>query len=65
MAGGDWDRDVATCSRSAGPGHDRARHAVIPLTAIQSEYSIMERMFETDVVPACAELGIGFVRSAH
>jgi aryl-alcohol dehydrogenase-like predicted oxidoreductase len=38
---------------------------VIPLTAIQSEYSIMERMFETDVVPACAELGIGFVRSAH
>ena len=32
-----------------------------PLTAIQSEYSIMERMFEADVIPACAELGIGFV----
>ena len=33
----------------------------MPLTAIQSEYSIMERMFETDVIPACAELGIGLV----
>ncbi|OFB35877.1 aldehyde oxidase [Mycolicibacterium sp. (ex Dasyatis americana)] len=39
----------------------RAAHAVTPLTAIQSEYSMMERMFETDVIPACAELGIGFV----
>jgi len=28
---------------------------------IQSEYSIMERMFEADVIPACEELGIGFV----
>jgi aryl-alcohol dehydrogenase-like predicted oxidoreductase len=39
----------------------RAAHAVTPLTAIQSEYSMMERMFEVDVVPTCAELGIGFV----
>jgi aryl-alcohol dehydrogenase-like predicted oxidoreductase len=39
----------------------RAAHAVTPLTAIQSEYSMMERMFEADVIPACAELGIGFV----
>jgi aryl-alcohol dehydrogenase-like predicted oxidoreductase len=39
----------------------RRAHAVTPLTAIQSEYSIMERMFETDVIPACEELGIGFV----
>ena len=39
----------------------RRAHAVTPLTAIQSEYSIMERMFEADVLPACAELGIGFV----
>lgn len=36
-------------------------HAVTPLTAIQSEYSMMERMFETDVIPACEEMGIGFV----
>lgn len=39
----------------------RRAHAVTPLTAIQSEYSIMERMFEKDVIPACAELSIGFV----
>jgi aryl-alcohol dehydrogenase-like predicted oxidoreductase len=39
----------------------RRAHAVTPLSAIQSEYSIMERMFEKDVIPACEELGIGFV----
>jgi aryl-alcohol dehydrogenase-like predicted oxidoreductase len=39
----------------------RRAHAVTPLTAIQSEYSIMERMFEKDVIPACDELNIGFV----
>ena len=32
-----------------------------PLTAIRREYSIMERIFEADVLPACAELNIGFV----
>lgn len=39
----------------------RRAHAVTPITAIQSEYSMMERMFEKDVLPACQELGIGFV----
>jgi len=39
----------------------RRANAVTPMTAIQSEYSIMERMFEKDVIPACGELGIGFV----
>lgn len=39
----------------------RRAHAVAPLTAIQSEYSIMERMFEKDVIPVCEELRIGFV----
>ncbi len=39
----------------------RRAHAVTPLSAIQSEYSMMERMFEKDVIPACGELGIGFV----
>jgi len=39
----------------------RRANAVTPLTAIQSEYSIMERMFEKDVIPTCEELGIGFV----
>ncbi|MDE7280731.1 MAG: aldo/keto reductase, partial [Ruminiclostridium sp.] len=39
----------------------RLAHSVTPLTAVQSEYSIMERMFEKDVIPACEELGVGFV----
>lgn len=39
----------------------RRAHAVTPLTAIQSEYSMMERRFEEDVIPVCEELGIGFV----
>lgn len=39
----------------------RRAHAVTPLSAIQSEYSMMERSFERDVIPACKELGIGFV----
>ena len=39
----------------------RRAHSVTPITAIQSEYSIMERMFEKDVIPTCEELGIGFV----
>ncbi len=39
----------------------RKAHAVTPLTAIQSEYSMMERMFERDEIPACKELNIGFV----
>ena len=45
------------------PSEDQVRraHAVTPLAAIQSEYSMMERMFEKDVIPACEELGIGFV----
>lgn len=36
-------------------------HAITPLTAIQSEYSMMERIFEKDVIPTCQELNIGFV----
>ena len=36
-------------------------HEITPLTAIQSEYSMMERMFEKDVIPLCKELNIGFV----
>lgn len=39
----------------------RRAHAVTPLTAVQSEYSMMERMFEKGVIPTCKELGIGFV----
>jgi aryl-alcohol dehydrogenase-like predicted oxidoreductase len=39
----------------------RRAHAVTPLTAIQSEYSIMERVFEEEVLPLCRDLNIGFV----
>jgi aryl-alcohol dehydrogenase-like predicted oxidoreductase len=39
----------------------RAAHAVTPMSAVQSEYSMMERTFEQGVIPACEELGIGFV----
>lgn len=43
------------------PDQIRRAHAVTPITAIQSEYSMMERMFEKEVIPTCEELGIGFV----
>jgi aryl-alcohol dehydrogenase-like predicted oxidoreductase len=39
----------------------RIAHSVTPLSAIQSEYSMMERIFEKDVIPICEELNIGFV----
>ena len=39
----------------------RKAHAVQPLTAIQSEYSLMWRKPEEDVLKVCEELGIGFV----
>lgn len=39
----------------------RRAHAVQPVTAVQSEYSIWWRAPESDVLPTCSELGIGFV----
>lgn len=39
----------------------RRAHAVQPVTAIQSEYSIWFRDVEAEVLPVCEELGIGFV----
>lgn len=39
----------------------RKAHAVQPLTAIQSEYSLMWRAPEEEVLQVCEELGIGFV----
>lgn len=39
----------------------RRAHAVQPVTALQSEYSLMTRQPENDVIPTCEELGIGFV----
>ncbi|KIS28610.1 aldo/keto reductase [Arthrobacter sp. SPG23] len=39
----------------------RRAHAVHPITALQTEYSLWEREPETKVFPLLAELGIGFV----
>ena len=41
------------------PDQIRHAHAITPLSAIQSEYSMMERMFEKEVLPLCQELNIG------
>ena len=45
----------------AGPETIRKAHAVQPVTALQSEYSLWRRDPEGDVLPLLAELGIGFV----
>ncbi|PHY17578.1 aldo/keto reductase [Caulobacter sp. BP25] len=39
----------------------RRAHAVQPVTAVQSEYSLWTRDPEPEVLPVCEELGIGFV----
>lgn len=39
----------------------RRAHAVQPVAAVQSEYSLWTRDPEAEVLPACEELGIGFV----
>ncbi len=39
----------------------RRAHAVMPVTAIQSEYSLWTRDPEPEILPLCEELGIGFV----
>ena len=45
----------------AGPETIRRAHAVQPVSALQTEYSIFERDVEEAVLPAVRELGIGFV----
>ncbi|MEU1973447.1 aldo/keto reductase [Microbacterium sp. NPDC019599] len=45
----------------AGAGTIRRAHGVHPVTAVQSEYSLWTRDPEPEVLPVCAELGIGFV----
>jgi aryl-alcohol dehydrogenase-like predicted oxidoreductase len=45
----------------AGVSNIRKAHAVHPVSAVQSEYSLWERNLEQDVIPALAELKIGLV----
>jgi aryl-alcohol dehydrogenase-like predicted oxidoreductase len=45
----------------AGAANIRRAHAVHPVTALQSEYSLWERNIEAEVLPTIRELGIGLV----
>jgi aryl-alcohol dehydrogenase-like predicted oxidoreductase len=45
----------------AGPDTIRRAHAVQPVSALQTEYSIFERAVEVEIFPTLRELGIGFV----
>lgn len=45
----------------AGVTNIRKAHAVLPVTALQSEYSLMWREPEDQIIPVLRELGIGFV----
>ncbi len=45
----------------AGAETIRRAHAVQPVTALQSEYSVWWRVIEEAVLPTCEELGIGLV----
>src|SRR4029079_12503759 len=45
----------------AGPGASRRAHAVHPITALQSEWSLWTRDPEGEVLDTVRELGIGFV----
>jgi len=45
----------------AGEATIRQAHAVHPISALQSEYSLWERNLEGDIIPVLCELGIGLV----
>jgi aryl-alcohol dehydrogenase-like predicted oxidoreductase len=45
----------------AAPDTIRRAHAVHPITALQTEYSLWERAPEAEILPTVRELGIGFV----
>src|SRR5947209_12734076 len=45
----------------AAPATIRRAHATYPITALQTEYSLWSRDPEEEILPACRELGIGFV----
>jgi aryl-alcohol dehydrogenase-like predicted oxidoreductase len=45
----------------AAPKTIRRAHAVQPVSALQTEYSLLERVAENEILSTCEELGIGFV----
>jgi len=48
----------------AGAQTIRRAHAVHPITAVETEYSLWSRDVETGILPACRELGIGYMAYA-
>jgi aryl-alcohol dehydrogenase-like predicted oxidoreductase len=48
----------------AGPVTLRRAHKTHPMTALQTEYSLWFREVEQEIIPACRELGIGYVAYA-
>jgi aryl-alcohol dehydrogenase-like predicted oxidoreductase len=48
----------------AGAQTIRRAHKVHPITALETEYSLWSRDVEKDILPACRELGIGFMAYA-
>jgi aryl-alcohol dehydrogenase-like predicted oxidoreductase len=48
----------------AAPATIRRAHAVHPIAALQTEYSLWSRDAETQILPTCRELGIGYVAYA-
>jgi aryl-alcohol dehydrogenase-like predicted oxidoreductase len=45
----------------ASANSSRKAHAVHPISALQSEYSLLSRDVEKDILPTCKELGINFI----
>ena len=52
-------RHLGICE--VGAATIRRAHAVHPIAAVQIEYSLWSRDVESDILPLCRELGIGFV----
>ena len=48
----------------AAPATIRRAHAIHPMAALQTEYSLWTREAETQILPTCRELGIGYVAYA-
>ena len=48
----------------AAPATIRRAHAVHPIAALQTEYSLWTREAEVEILPTCRELGIGYVAYA-
>ena len=58
---GQGGQGPAPRAHRAGPETIRRAHGVHPIAAVQSEYSLWTRDPEAEILPACRELGIGFV----